>query len=77
MRRSTKAHRHWVATYSLGHTNTGIADGKSSCLLVGDNVDSEVLGSVKLAGVREGLIADLVKSVGTVGDEFSEEDLLV
>lgn len=52
-----------VQTYSLGHTNTRVTDGKSLCLLVGNNVDSQVLARVELAGVREGLIADLVKSV--------------
>jgi hypothetical protein len=65
------------STYSLGHTDTSIADGKSLGLLVGDDVDAQVLARVKLAGVGKSLIADLVKSIRRVGDEFSEEDLLV
>ena len=64
-------------TYSFGHTNTGIPDGQRLRLLVRDDVDPEVLGRVELAGVGEGFIADLVKGVGGVGDEFSQEDLLV
>lgn len=31
----------------------------------------------KLAGVREGLISDLVKRVGRVGDQLTKEDFLV
>lgn len=66
-----------MITYSLGHTDTSIADGKSLGLLVGNDVDAQVLARVKLAGVGKSLIADLVKSIRRVGDEFSEEDLLV
>mgnify|MGYP006900019992 CR=1 FL=1 len=66
----------WV-TYRLGHTDTGIADGQGLLLLVGDDVDAEVLARVELGRVREGLIADLVEGVGGVGDELSQEDLLV
>lgn len=64
-------------TYSLGHTNTSITDGEGLVLLVGDDVDTEVLARVKLARVGEGFISDLVESIRTVGDEFSQEDLLV
>jgi hypothetical protein len=66
-----------LITYSLGHTDTSIADGKSLGLLVGDDVDAQVLARVELAGVGKSLIADLVKGIRRVGDEFSEEDLLV
>lgn len=65
------------STYSLGHTNTGITDGKSLVDLVGNDVNSEVLARVKLARVRKGLVSDLVESIGGVGDKLSEEDLLV
>lgn len=64
-------------TYSLSHTNTGITDGEGLGLLVGDDVNSEVLARLELARVREGLVSDLVESIGSVGDKFSEEDLLV
>ncbi|GKT66755.1 hypothetical protein ColTof4_04247 [Colletotrichum tofieldiae] len=65
------------ATYSLGETNTSVTDGESLVLLVGDDVDSQVLARVELAGVGEGLIADLVQGIGGVGDKFTQEDLLV
>lgn len=32
---------------------------------------------VQLGGVREGLIADLVKGIGGVGDQLTQENLLV
>ena len=35
-------------TYSLGHANTGIADGEGLVLLVGDDVDTEILAGVQL-----------------------------
>ena len=66
-----------MMTYSLGHTNTGITDGEGLVLLIGDDVDTEVLVGVELGGVRQGLIADLVQSIGGVGDQLTQEDLLV
>jgi hypothetical protein len=67
----------WMSTYSLGHTNTGITDGEGLVLQVGDDVDAEVLARVELGGVREGLITDLVQSIGSVGDQLTQENLLV
>lgn len=64
-------------TYSLGHTNTGITDGKGLGLLVGDNVDAQILARVELARVGERLVADLVEGIGGVGDKLSQENLLV
>jgi len=49
-----------VFTYSLGHTNTRVADGKSLALLVWDNVDTEVFARVELTRVGKSLISDLV-----------------
>ncbi|KAK1237457.1 hypothetical protein MKX08_003082 [Trichoderma sp. CBMAI-0020] len=46
-------------------------------LLVGDDVDAQVLARVELAGVGQRLVADLVQGIGGVGDKFSQEDLLV
>ena len=66
-----------LATYSLGHTDTGIPDREGLVLLIGDNVDTEILAGIQLAGVRQGLVADLVERIGGVGNKFSEEDLLV
>jgi hypothetical protein len=66
-----------MSTYSLGHANATIADGECLVLLVWDDVDTEVLARVELTRVGEGFISNLVESIGTVGDEFSQENLLV
>lgn len=66
-----------LATYSLGHTDTGITDGQGLGLLVGDDVNAQVLARVELAGVGQGLVADLVQGIGGVGNKFSQEDFLV
>jgi hypothetical protein len=65
------------STYSLGHANTGILDCEGLVLLVGDDVDPEILAGLELTRVGEGLISDLVEGIGTVGNQFSQEDLLV
>lgn len=64
-------------TYSLGHTNTGITDGQGLGLLVRDDVNAQVLARLELAGIGQGLVADLVQSIGGIGNKFSQEDLLV
>lgn len=64
-------------TYSLGHTNTGITESQGLVNRIGDDVDTEVLARVELGRIGERLITDLVQGIGRVGDEFSEEDLLV
>ena len=64
-------------TYSLGHTNTGVPDGQGLVLLVRNDVDAQILVGVKLGGVGESLIADLVQSIGGVGDQLTQENLLV
>lgn len=66
-----------VDQIGLGHTNTGITDGKRTLLLVWGDPDVQVLFGVELRVVGEGGISDLVKSVRRVGDEFSKEDFLV
>jgi hypothetical protein len=66
-----------LRTYSFGHTNSGIADGKSLSLLVGDDVDAKVLARVKLGRVGQGFIANLVKGIRGIRDELAQEDFLV
>lgn len=66
-----------VKTYSLGHTDTAVADGKGLVLLVGDDIDAEVLARLELAGVAQSLVADLVQGIGGIGNQFTEEDFLV
>ena len=41
---------------SLGHANTGVNDGESLGISVRDDLDEELLLSLQLAGVSEGLI---------------------
>ena len=62
---------------SLGHTNTGIADGEDLVLLVGDETDVEILARVEDRGICQRLVTDLVECIGGVGDDFTKEDLLV
>jgi hypothetical protein len=64
-------------TYSLGHTDAGIADGQGLGILIRDDVDAEVLARVELAGVRQGLVSDLVQGIGGIGNKLPKEDLLV
>lgn len=65
-----------VDEVGLGHANTGIANGKSAILLVRSNADVEILLGVKLGGILQCLIADLVKGVRGIGDELSQKDFL-
>jgi hypothetical protein len=60
----------------LGHANAGITDGKNAMLLVGGDADVEILLSVELGGVLQGLVADLIKGIRGIGDELSQEDFL-
>ena len=66
-----------VDQVSLGHADTGVADGEELVLLVGDDADVQLLLGVEDGGVGEGGVADFVESIGAVGDQFSQEDLLV
>eukprot|EP01137_Pigoraptor_chileana_P011499 Opistho-2@62467 len=66
-----------VDEVSLGHTDASVADDETLVLLVGDDRDLKVLARVKLRGVREALIADLVEGVRCVRDELTKENLLV
>lgn len=43
-------------------------------LLVGNNVDPEVLLGVQHRGVAQRLVSDLVKSIGSIGNQFTQED---
>ena len=66
-----------VDEVSLGHTNTGIADGKDLVLVVGGDADVEVLSAVEDGGVGEGSITDFVNGIRAVGNQFTKENLLV
>ena len=66
-----------VDEVSLGHANTGIANGEDLALLVRDDADVQLLFGVENGGVGEGGVADFVEGIGCVGDDFTKEDLLV
>jgi hypothetical protein len=61
----------------LAHTNTSVLKGESVSSFIGDDVDFE--GRLVLGDIRVGkrFVSDFVKSVGGIGDKFSEEDLFV
>ena len=66
-----------VDEISLGHTDTGVRDVQHVVVLVSLDLDAELLRGVQHRFVGEGEQADLVQGVGGVGDQFSQEDLLV
>merc|ERR1712032_1717729 len=61
----------------LGHANSRILDGQGGVGLVGDDLDVEVWLRLDLLGIGDRLVADLVQSIGGVGNQFSQEDFLV
>lgn len=62
---------------SLGHTDTSVADGEDLVLLVGDDTDEEFLLRVELRRIGEGGVTNLVEGIGAVGNQLSQENLLV
>jgi len=61
----------------LLHANTGVPDGEGVVGSVGNDLDSEVRLSLELLGLGDTLVSDLVEGVRGVGNELSQEDLLV
>jgi len=61
----------------LRHANTGVLDGDCRVGLVWDDLDEEVWLCFDLLWVGDGLIADLVQRIRSIGDQFAEEDFLV
>ena len=66
-----------VDEVGLGHADTGVADAEELVLLLGGDADVELFLGLKDGGVSERLVADFVESIGTVGNQFTKEDLLV
>ena len=52
-------------------------DGQSVVGFVWDDPDLEIWLSLKLLWIGDGAVSDLVKSIRGVGNELSQEDLLV
>mmetsp|Transcript_9165 Transcript_9165/g.19222 ORF Transcript_9165/g.19222 Transcript_9165/m.19222 type:complete len:207 (-) Transcript_9165:15-635(-) len=61
----------------LGHTNTGILDGKGVVSLVGNKLDLELGFGIQDRGIRQGLVSDLIQRIGSIGDQFTKENFLV
>merc|ERR1719324_1851569 len=61
----------------LGHSDSGVLNGKGVVGLVRDEADLHGLLRVKGSIVGEGLVPDLVKGIRGVGDELTKEDFLV
>jgi hypothetical protein len=66
-----------VHKISLGHTNTRIFNGEGLVGLVGDQADLHGGLAVKDRGIGKTHVTDLVKSIRSVGDQFSEKDFFV
>ncbi len=66
-----------VDEVGLGHSDSRVDESEGLVVLVGDDLDEEVLPGLQLGGVGEGLVSDLVQGVAGIADHFSDEDLLV
>ena len=62
---------------SLGHANATVPDAEDLIIFVRSYADEEVLLGFKNGGVSERSVANLVKGIGTIGDDFTEENLFV
>jgi hypothetical protein len=52
-----------VDQVGLGHTDTGIADGKKLVLLVWSDTDVELLARVEDSGISQGRVPDFIESI--------------
>mmetsp|Transcript_18093 Transcript_18093/g.30891 ORF Transcript_18093/g.30891 Transcript_18093/m.30891 type:complete len:540 (-) Transcript_18093:58-1677(-) len=66
-----------VDEVALGHSDSTVVDGEGVVSLVRNDPDFEVGLGLELLGLRDRVVPDLVEGVGGVGDELSQEDLLV
>jgi len=66
-----------VDEISLGHTDTGIADGEDLVVLVGNDPDVQLPLSLEDRGLGQRCIANFVESIRSVGNQLSQEDFLV
>lgn len=62
---------------SLGHADTSIDDCDRAVGFVWNDLNEEVLARVETRWIGQALVADLVESIGRVGDQLTEEDFLV
>jgi hypothetical protein len=66
-----------VHEVGLGHADAGVDDLESLVLLVGADLNLQLLARVELRLVGQRLVANLVTRVRRVRDEFAQENLLV
>jgi hypothetical protein len=62
---------------SLGHADATIAKGEDLIFLVWGYANEELLLGLENGGISEGGVANLVKSIRTIRNEFTEEDFFV
>jgi hypothetical protein len=62
---------------SLGHADATIAEGEDLIFFVWDYANEELLLGLESGGISEGGVANLVKSIRTIGDDFTEENFFV
>jgi hypothetical protein len=62
---------------SLGHADATVADGEDLIIIFWSYADEELLLGFENGGISEGGVANFVKSIGTIGDEFTEENFFV
>mmetsp|Transcript_14736 Transcript_14736/g.19260 ORF Transcript_14736/g.19260 Transcript_14736/m.19260 type:complete len:273 (+) Transcript_14736:1475-2293(+) len=66
-----------VHQISLGHTNTSILNGQGVVGFVSDQFDLQLRLRVQDCRVSQRLVTDLIKSITSIGNQFSQENLLV
>jgi len=62
---------------SLGHADTTIADGEYFIFLVWSYADEELLLGLEDGRIGEGGVANFVKRIRTIRDDFTEENFFV
>jgi hypothetical protein len=61
----------------LGHADATIAEGEDLIFLVWGYANEELLLGLENGGLSEGGVANFVKSIRTIRDEFTEENFFV
>ena len=62
---------------NLGHANTSILDGDGALLFVSADADPELGLALELLLVLKAEVTDLVEGITGIGDELTNEDILV
>ena len=62
---------------SLGHADATIAEGEDLIFFVWGYANEELLLRLEDGGISERGVANLVKSIRAVGDDFTEENFFV